>query len=182
MNASVLDVVEYISRKQPWDGRVALNKFAYYAQGWYLAWTGKPLFAERIEAWSMGPVVPDAFRYLKHERHLLKRGNADAVVGEQAAAIDAVLEVYGRFSGTYLVELTHKETPWITARQGLAQDAQSNVEITKRSMRSYVAGRVGTADAPSFVTTCASADLDAVRATADKQALIFERTLKLLAE
>ena len=34
-----------------------LQKLLYYCQGYALAFTGKPLFLEPIEAWRFGPVV-----------------------------------------------------------------------------------------------------------------------------
>lgn len=38
-----------------------LQKLVYYAQGFSLALCGRPLFAERIEAWQHGPVCPALF-------------------------------------------------------------------------------------------------------------------------
>ncbi|MGH2922383.1 MAG: Panacea domain-containing protein, partial [Gaiellaceae bacterium] len=38
-----------------------LQKLLYYCQVWHLVWEGKPLFSERIEAWSNGPVVRDIY-------------------------------------------------------------------------------------------------------------------------
>jgi uncharacterized phage-associated protein len=38
-----------------------LQKLLNYAQAWHLAFTAKPLFPERIEAWIHGPVVPPVF-------------------------------------------------------------------------------------------------------------------------
>ncbi|MFD2419431.1 Panacea domain-containing protein [Amycolatopsis pigmentata] len=39
-----------------------LQKLLYYAQGHYLALTGRPLFDDEIQAWSHGPVVPAVYR------------------------------------------------------------------------------------------------------------------------
>jgi uncharacterized phage-associated protein len=45
-----------------------LQKLLYYCQAWYLAFLGKPLFGERIEAWIHGPVVPPVFGSFKEHR------------------------------------------------------------------------------------------------------------------
>jgi uncharacterized phage-associated protein len=41
-----------------------LQKWLFYAQGWSLGLLGKPLFAEPIEAWKNGPVVPELYHRL----------------------------------------------------------------------------------------------------------------------
>ena len=42
-----------------------LQKLLYFAQGWYLARYGKPLFSDEIEAWTYGPVVPEVYQTYK---------------------------------------------------------------------------------------------------------------------
>ncbi|HJZ56058.1 MAG TPA: type II toxin-antitoxin system antitoxin SocA domain-containing protein, partial [Gemmataceae bacterium] len=42
-----------------------LYKLLYYVQGWTLAWYGRPMFADRIEAWREGPVPPDLYSQFK---------------------------------------------------------------------------------------------------------------------
>ena len=43
-----------------------LQKLLYYAQGFHLALNDSPLFAESIEAWTHGPVVPVVYQLYKH--------------------------------------------------------------------------------------------------------------------
>ena len=38
-----------------------LQKLCYFAQAWYLANYGRPLVANRFEAWVHGPVSPDLY-------------------------------------------------------------------------------------------------------------------------
>lgn len=42
-----------------------LQKLVYFAQGYALGMLGHPLFADDIEAWTCGPVVPKLYRQLK---------------------------------------------------------------------------------------------------------------------
>jgi uncharacterized phage-associated protein len=42
-----------------------VQKLLYYLQGWSLALRGRPLFEERIEAWKLGPVVPEVYHRFK---------------------------------------------------------------------------------------------------------------------
>lgn len=60
---SVFDVAEYILESMSAYGDAAissmrLQKLCYYAQAHHLAWEGRPLFREEIQAWASGPVVP----------------------------------------------------------------------------------------------------------------------------
>src|SRR5580693_2299753 len=38
-----------------------LQKLLYYAQGHYLAESGRSLFTDQLQAWSHGPVVPQVY-------------------------------------------------------------------------------------------------------------------------
>lgn len=48
-----------------------LQKLLYFIQAYFLVEKGEPCFAENIEAWSFGPVVPKSYREFK------KFGGAD---------------------------------------------------------------------------------------------------------
>ena len=43
-----------------------LQKLLYYAQAYYIAMTGNPLFRNPIFAWQHGPVVPDIYHSFCH--------------------------------------------------------------------------------------------------------------------
>ena len=38
-----------------------LQKLVYYCQAWHLAWEGRALFPEAIQAWASGPVCPELY-------------------------------------------------------------------------------------------------------------------------
>lgn len=140
------DVANYfLSLIDPEEGEMISNlkmqKLVYYAQGFHLALTGKPLFQESIEAWRYGPVVPTLYRELKVNADgpippPPEEFNPDEVFSpEQREILDEVFEVYGQFSAWKLRDLTHEEKPW--------RDAESNNGvITHDSLREYFLTRL----------------------------------------
>ena len=71
---SVFDVAEYILQKHAAAelDRLAmtamkLQKLVYYCQAWHLAWEGRALFPEAIQAWASGPVCPALYEL--HQGH-----------------------------------------------------------------------------------------------------------------
>ena len=93
-----------------------LQKLLYYAQGFYLAKYGKPLFDAKIEAWSLGPVVPEVYHeYKSYGSDAIKLSEKlDFSVYDEDARemLDEVYAVYGQFSAWKLSQMTHDELPW----------------------------------------------------------------------
>lgn len=137
--ATVYDVAAYILTKKHPLTAVKLQKLLYYAQAWSLVWDEKPLFPERIEAWVNGPVVPELYDYHRGQFIIekLPLGNPDCLTKTEQETIDEVLNFYGDKSSQWLSELTHKETPWVEARQGLPPGERGNQEIPLAAMAEY---------------------------------------------
>jgi uncharacterized phage-associated protein len=139
MSLSVHDVAAYILKKQGEMSAMKLQKLVYYSQAWSLVWDEKPLFRAHIEAWANGPVVPPL--YQKHRGQFAVKtwpsGDPAKVSGEAKKTIDSVLAFYGGKSGQWLSELTHKERPWLDARQGLSENDPGSREITLAAMAEY---------------------------------------------
>lgn len=107
------DVAAEIMRKHPsLSGRTQLLKILYYAQAWSLAWTGRPLFNDTIEAWDMGPVVRKVWAQSKTENAI---SYSETPSRHEAAIIEAVTDFYGRFPGKTLISMTHEDEPWVKA-------------------------------------------------------------------
>lgn len=107
------DVAAEIIRKHPaLSGRTQLLKILYYAQAWSLAWTGRPLFVDTIEAWDMGPVVRNVWAQSKSNNKVSYTATPS---GDEAAIIEAVTNFYGKFSGKTLINMTHEDEPWVKA-------------------------------------------------------------------
>jgi len=143
--ASTHDVAAEILRQY---GRplspMKLQKLVYYSQAWQLAWTGKPLFAEPIQAWAMGPVVPELYRLHRglYEVTDWPSGSPDDLTADERQAITSVMCTYGEKQARWLSARTHEEEPWLLAREGLPEGASSNREITQASMLRYYGGRL----------------------------------------
>lgn len=111
-----------------------LQKLVYISYGLYLALTGKRLFRERIEAWPLGPVIPELYHEFKRfGRKRIRRwsSNYDYDSGQfvwplvsdddrdSLIVLNFVWPTYGPMSGSELVDLTHQDgTPWSATQRG----------------------------------------------------------------
>jgi uncharacterized phage-associated protein len=128
MALSAHDVAAELRRRFGKDpGVVKIHKLLYYAQGWHLVWTGEPLFHERVEAWTNGPVVADLWHDEKRSR---PRPSASPLSGVQISTVEYVLERYGRYTAKDLIRRTHDEDPWREASEADASGwGMANPEI-----------------------------------------------------
>jgi len=121
-----------------------LQKLLYYAQGVNLALNDVPLFAEPIEAWTHGPVVPQVYRhYRQHggEPIPVERVELDAYPIDIRELLDEVNDVFGQFSASKLRAMTHNEPPWMNTPPGGV--------ISPESMKVYFKTVVTRDDGPS---------------------------------
>lgn len=139
---TVHDVAAYILEKVGTSlSAMKLQKLVYYAQAWHLVWADEPLFESRIEAWANGPVVPELYRHHRGQYLISEwpHGNAATVHQdhERAASIDVVVDFYGELSASQLSDMTHRERPWLTAREGLAPGVRGYSEISTFEMADF---------------------------------------------
>ena len=115
-----------------------LLKLAYIAHGFHLGVYGTPLFAEKVEAWQYGPVIPELYHAYKHYgRQKIFDIPVDAGRGLHLSAIDSIeaaVDVYGDMPGIRLSALTHKDgTPWAE----IYRPGRKNIEISNNVIRDY---------------------------------------------
>lgn len=138
--ANVHDLAAAILQKQGPMSAMKLQKLVYYCQAWSLVWDEAPLFPERIEAWAGGPVAPALYYRHRGQFEVSQwEGDVSKLTEKQVETVDSVLKFYGKKTGQWLSELTHKEDPWLKARHGLAALERGNREITTASMAEYYA-------------------------------------------
>ena len=118
-----------------------LQKLLYYAYGWYLAFYDRELFRDPIRAWVRGPAVHEVWRRYNHYgwQPIAARATKPNLDEHTANHIEEVLRAYGNFSALSLEDMTHKERPWLMAREGIAPKAASTVEIDKKVIREHFA-------------------------------------------
>jgi uncharacterized phage-associated protein len=110
-----------------------LQKLVYYAQGFNLALHKKPLFNEKIEAWTHGPVIPELYhKYKKYSGKPIPppRDFDSSLYDDQIKQLlDEIFQVYGQYSAWKLRELTHEEPPWKNAYENKADHIISNDDL-----------------------------------------------------
>lgn len=137
------DVAEYfISLVDEENGdfltNLKIQKLLYYAQGFSLALNRVPLFQEPIVAWNLGPVVEELYedykQYGASPVPLPEDFDIEKFDGDTKELLNEVFEVYGQFSPTALVEMTHNETPW--------KKTPLKSEISHRKLQNYFSTQV----------------------------------------
>lgn len=137
---TAIDVLNYIRTHYSTMGRMQRQKLLFYAQSWHLAWNGQPLFPDRVEAWDMGPVVREAWKAdPQGETHPTTTADPVGLDATGKATVDAVVDFYGRMSGTELSALTHAQYPWSNAHANQSVFNMGRSEIKPATMRGFCA-------------------------------------------
>ncbi len=94
-----------------------LQKLLYYAQSWSLVVRDSELFPETVEAWRLGPVVPEVYRFFRDgfgvseitDTHFPSTPDLPPA---EAEFVLSIWESYKQHSPPHLSKLTHQELPW----------------------------------------------------------------------
>ena len=114
--ATIFDVARRIHMLRPRLTINELHRLCFFAQGWHAAWTGRPLFAEEMQAWEHGPVSP--------ELHRLSTVDSNNHVTNIGAGSANKLSDYGR-DVVDRVEAFYTESPTPT-RDGVSRQYHSS--------------------------------------------------------
>lgn len=112
-----------------------LQKLMYYAQGFHLALTGKPLFEEAIMAWELGPAIPSLYHsFTQTGGEPIPRPDdgvdTSRFTAEEKEILLEVFYEYGQFAPWKLRDFTREEPPWRMAYP-------THGEISHESMKRY---------------------------------------------
>lgn len=136
---SVFDVAKWFLSKQSMTHK-KVQKLCYYSQAWHCALYGTPLFADEIQAWVHGPVVPALYPIYADYKWLdipQEDYNGGKLEEKTINILEAVYTTYAEFSGDQLESLTHTEDPWIIARGNMKPWENCSNAISPESMKVY---------------------------------------------
>lgn len=153
----VLDICRYIINYSNENfcgiSNLKLQKILYFIQAHFLTTNeGTPCFSDDIVAWDFGPVVPSAYHeykqfgaanippidfYIEIGSNSIweskkKKFDDSFIVKQDKEKINYILILFASYSATSLVELTHKQSPWINAHK-----TGMNCIILKKSIKEY---------------------------------------------
>lgn len=137
----VLDVSRYIinycNEKGYPISNLKLQKLLYFVQAYFLVKLPEPCFEEEIVAWALGPVVVEAYKEFKEfgsnniptvRYYFSKKINNEGSVFQpnlilyqsdisenDKTVLKNILNTYGGYPASRLVEITHRQDPWKNA-------------------------------------------------------------------
>lgn len=111
-----------------------LQKICYYIYSWYLAVYEKPIAETEFEAWVHGPVSPRIYDLYKRYgwNDIPQYVGFLPVEDEVIRFAFCVCNYYNQFSADQLEAMTHQESPWLKAREGL-----KSYESSKKIISDY---------------------------------------------
>lgn len=122
-----------------------LQKLLYFAQGWSIALRNSALFGDDLQAWKHGPVAPNVYHSCKESGAAVFTpdvfSGADPLTADEVAFLKAFWEEYRKHAVGLLVDMSHSESPWLNARNGLPADAHSNEVISADDMDACFSGK-----------------------------------------
>jgi uncharacterized phage-associated protein len=133
--ADVISAVNYIIKIYGYELSITplkLQKLLYYSQAYHLVLLeAKKLFDNVIQAWDYGPVVPEIYHKYSSQPTTVLTLDASVDIDlkqESIEIVDEVINAYGQFSATRLIELTHREAPW---KEAYARGRNSEIDTNR---------------------------------------------------
>ena len=97
--------------------QMRMHKMMYFSQRESLMISGEPLFAGDFEAWKYGPVLTEVRS--EYVTGNMFSGVYDALSEEETRLVDEVFKRYDEYDSWQLSTLSHAESSWLKAREGL---------------------------------------------------------------
>lgn len=116
-----------------------LQKMLYYTQACFIIFYNKLAFSDECEAWIHGPVYRKIYEKYKDYKYesITQNVYTPELNSEEETILNLVIDIFGRYSGKTLEDFTHKELPWLKAREGLYENDSSNRVIDNNMIFDY---------------------------------------------
>lgn len=114
-------VILYCNRIGSSISNLKLQKVLYFIQAEFLVTINRACFKEEIEAWALGPVVPEVYHEFKVfgssiiPAFYVSFFDERIINLEHRGLIEGIVDECKDYSASQLVDLTHKQSPWIDA-------------------------------------------------------------------
>lgn len=133
-----LDVAKYVINYEHSQGRevsnLRLQKLLYFIQVLVIVETGGPCFPDEVQAWTVDPIIPNVYHIFKifGSWDIKEKEETTLIEDKIADYIKEMVDYCKDFPTSQLVEITHKQSPWIQARKRGLKSV-----ITTNSLRDY---------------------------------------------
>lgn len=97
--------------------QMKMHKMMYFSQRESLMISGSPLFDGDFEAWKYGPVLTEVRSEYMTEN--MFSGTYDALTDNEVQLVNDVFNRYDEYDSWQLSTLSHSESSWLKAREGL---------------------------------------------------------------
>lgn len=109
--------VIYTSYKQgKYITNLRLQKILYFLQLIFLDIYNKPCFDAKMEAWDLGPAIPDIYKYYEeYGTQFLppeKTSRNFKIKKEEKETIDSTISLLSKYSTIQLIGIVKSQTPW----------------------------------------------------------------------
>lgn len=133
MNATI--VGKYFYNKNNNLTEIQIQKLTYYAYVWSMALRDEKIFDEKPQAWVHGPVFRTLYDSMRKSDFI--QSTDEDITPKNKEFFDMIYNLYGKYSGNQLENMTHMEEPWIVARKDLKPNERSNEELNDDLIKSY---------------------------------------------
>lgn len=158
------DIAKYLIAKSDNVGDLITNKklqkLLYYIKAWGLVYFKDGIIEDPFEAWIHDPVCRSVYSEYKKfgyspleieyngissSEYIKKFEEENGKTETDRDKIELINAVFGKYSIHSSLELellSHSETPWIEARQGLSPVETGNNTISEKTMLSFYSGKI----------------------------------------
>lgn len=116
---------------------IQIQKLTYYAYAWNLALYNEKLFEEKPQAWIHGPVFRTLYDAMRYSDFYNTNTLNMQIENKTLRILDMIYNLYGKYSGNELEQMTHSESPWKKARTGLDANMRSMRELDDEEIKRY---------------------------------------------